>query len=156
MVESYFAPQFIPQTGGTGVGMNAIPDVYGPPTPDWMANGQSAPGSGGGWLSGIFGRGGNTPGAPGSDSSGFGWNLGTGRLAFAGLGTLASLWSGMQAQKLAKESLAFTRDVTNTNMRNQLQTYNTNLEDRIRARAATEGMSQQEVDSYLARNRLTR
>lgn len=79
-----------------------------------------------------------------------------GGMAQVGLGaiqTLGSLWNSFQKQKLAKQSLAFQKDAYNTNMANQKQTYNTALEDRIRARYATEGRSQ-EADAKIAANSL--
>lgn len=72
-----------------------------------------------------------------------------------GIGTLASLWGGIQQNKLAKRQLALQERNYNENMNNQIQTYNTSLEDRIRARYAMEGRSDQ-ADAYLDQNRLTR
>jgi hypothetical protein len=88
--------------------------------------------------------------------SGLGMNLGTGQLALSGLGALGSLWGGMQAQGLAKKQFDFTKSITNTNLANQIRSFNTGLEDRTRSRGFAEGQTQAQMDDYLARNRMTR
>lgn len=67
--------------------------------------------------------------------------------------TLGNLWNSFQQQKLAKESLSLQKESYNTNLSNQRKTYNTALEDRIRARYATEGRSG-EADAKIAENTL--
>jgi hypothetical protein len=88
--------------------------------------------------------------------SNFGFNVPTAQLALSGLGTLGSLWGAFQSAKLAKKNFNYTKDVTESNLANQIKSYNTSLEDRIRSRAAVEGMSPEQAASYLDRNRLTR
>lgn len=66
---------------------------------------------------------------------------------------LGNLWNSYQSQKLAKESLNFQKDAYNKNLSNQTQSYNTALEDRVRARYATEGRSG-EAQGYIDKNRL--
>lgn len=88
--------------------------------------------------------------------SGLGLNIGTGQLALGGLGAIASLWGGMQANKLANDQFKFTKQTTNTNLNNQIKSYNTSLEDRINSRAAVNGNDQAYVNDYLSKNRLTR
>lgn len=106
----------------------------------------------------VGGRGpAGAPGTPGMvPDTGLGWNLGTGQLALAGLGTIGNLWTAFGAQNLARKQFDFTRGVTETNLANQIKSYNTALADRARARAATENRPQAEADAYVAANRLSR
>ena len=115
------------------------------------------PAGGGGWFSNLFG-GGSSGGAngQGGDATGLGWNLGTARLVGGGLQTLGNLYSAWQANKLAKEQFALTKDIANTNLNSSLKAYNTQLSDRARARGVTEGQSPDQVASYIAENRLSR
>ena len=123
------------------------------------------------WWSGPFGQMGMPPmaGAPaaggttgtasptmmGPQMSGLGFNAPTAQLAMSGLQTIGSLWNAFQANKLAKRAFNFQRDFANTNLRNQTQTYNTALEDRVGNRAFVQGMSPEQANAYLAKNRLT-
>ena len=91
----------------------------------------------------------------GSGDSGFGMNLDTAKLALSGLGTIGNLWAAFQAQKLAKKQFDFTKRITETNLANQVQSYNTTLEDRGRSRAFAEGQSASDAQSYIDKNRLT-
>ena len=83
-----------------------------------------------------------------------GMNLGTGQLVLGTIGTLGNLWAAFQAQKLAKEQFEFQKGVTNTNLANQIQSYNTSLIDRINARSFMQGDSQAVTDKYIADNLL--
>ena len=74
-------------------------------------------------------------------------------IALGGLETLGSIWNSFQQNKLAKKSLKFQKDAFKTNLANSTKVYNTALEDRIRARYATEGRSS-EADAKIAANRL--
>ena len=76
------------------------------------------------------------------------------KLGVAGLGTLGSLWSSFQANKLAKEQFKFTKDFAQKNLANQIASYNTALEDRSRSRAVVEGQSAETAKSYVDTNRL--
>jgi len=98
----------------------------------------------------------STTGAAGAAGSGFGFNLPTANMALSGLGVLGNLWGGFQANSIAKDQLRFTKDVTNTNLNNQIKSYNTSLEDRARSRAAVEGQSTADMQAYLDKNRLSR
>lgn len=85
-----------------------------------------------------------------------GANLGTAQLALGGLSSLGSIWSAFNAQKLAKKQFDYTKSVTDTNLANSIQSYNTTLADRARARGAMEGQSQAQQDAYVAQNSLRR
>ena len=86
-------------------------------------------------LSGILQK----PGASNGLGAGLGMNIGTGQLALGGLSALTGIWGALGQNKLANQQFKFTKDTTNTNLNNQIKSYNTALEDRITARAATQG-----------------
>lgn len=95
-------------------------------------------------------------GASNGLGAGLGMNIGTGQLALGGLSSLAGIWGALNSNKLANQQFKFTKDTTNTNLNNQIKSYNTALEDRITARAATQGQDSAYVNDYLNKNRLTR
>lgn len=71
-----------------------------------------------------------------------------------GLGSLFSAWTGMQSLGLAQDQLQFQKDAYNTNLNNSIQSYNTQLEDRIRGRTSNYAGKEEDVQTYLANNRL--
>jgi hypothetical protein len=75
-------------------------------------------------------------------------------LALGAIGTIGSLWNSFQQNKLAKQSIGLQKKAFETNLANQTQSYNTALEDRIRARYHTEGRSDKAADTYIERNKL--
>lgn len=85
-----------------------------------------------------------------------GMNVPTFQLGLGALGSLAGIYGGFQANKLAKDQLNFTKSITNTNLNNQIKSYNTALEDRARSRATAENRDQSSADAYIAANKLTR
>lgn len=85
-----------------------------------------------------------------------GMNIPTFQLGLGAIGSLANIYGGFQANKLAKDQLSFAKDVTNTNLNNQIKSYNTALEDRARSRATTENRSQASADEYIEKNKLSR
>ena len=87
-----------------------------------------------------------------SASTPLGFNLGTGQLILGGVQALGNLWAAWEAQKLAKEQFNFQKGVTNTNMANQIQSYNTQLTDRINARAHMEGRPEGYAQTYIEEN----
>ena len=102
------------------------------------------------WLNGDTSRslfGGTDP------STGF-QSMGIVSPTLQGLGSLFQAWNGMQTLGLAKDQLNFQRNAFNTNLANQRQTYNTALEDRIRGRTSDYAGKEQDVQSYLDKNRL--
>lgn len=74
----------------------------------------------------------------------------------SGIGTLGNLWGSSRALGLARDQFNFQKDFANTNLVNQIKSYNTALEDRARSRAAVEGQSQDVAQAYIDKNRLTR
>ena len=83
--------------------------------------------------------------------------FGKGGMAEIGLGaiqTLGSLWNSFQQNKIAKESLQLQKQTFRKNIQNQTQTYNTALDDRIRARFASEGRSEQ-ADAHIDKHKLS-
>lgn len=92
--------------------------------------------------------------AMGQQGSGFWSKEGGAGLVLGGIQVLGNLWNSFQAHKMAKEQMAFAREQWDTNLTNQTQTYNTALEDRIRARHNTEGRSSGKTDAYLDKHKL--
>ena len=80
------------------------------------------------------------------------WNIGTGQLVLGGIGTIGNLWNSWQAQKLAKEQFNYQKGITDTNLANQIQSYNTALSDRITARGFIQGDNQSTIDQYIEEN----
>lgn len=92
----------------------------------------------------------------GGASQGLGLNIPTFQLGLSALGSLANIYGGFQANKLAKDQLSFTKDITNTNLNNSIKSYNTALEDRARSRAVAENRDQSTADEYIEKNKLSR
>jgi len=82
-----------------------------------------------------------------SANSGFGFNLGTMNGIMGGLTSLGQLWGARQGMKLAKDQWKTQKSVLNTNMMNQIQSYNNSLKDRLDTRAHMEGRDQASADS---------
>lgn len=95
----------------------------------------------------------STNGGATTGKTGFFQEGGGASLALGAIQTLGSLWNSFQQNKLAKKSFALQERAFETNLKNQTQTYNTALEDRINARYATEGRSS-EAAGYIERNKL--
>lgn len=79
-------------------------------------------------------------------NSQFGLNMNTFNNVVGGLSSLAQLWQGFQANKLAKDQWKTQKSVLNTNMMNQIQSYNNSLRDRLDTRAKMEGRDQESAD----------
>ena len=88
--------------------------------------------------------------------TGLGMNVGTGQLALSGLGSLAGIWGASQQNKMAKEQFSFQKNMANTNLNNQMKSYNTALEDRMTTRGAMEGRDAAYTASEIDRRKLTR
>jgi hypothetical protein len=124
------------------------------PTGSYLQSSAGGTGTGptGGLASGIGS--GSPTAAPGGFGTGLGWNIGTAQLALGGLETIGSLWNAWQANKLAKAQFNFQKNFANANLSNQIQSYNTALEDRSRSRAFTEGQDPATAQAYVDHNRL--
>lgn len=86
-----------------------------------------------------------------------GFNLPTAWTALQGLSTVGNLWGAYQGNKMARKQLALSTDAYNTNLTNQIKSYNTQLEDRVRGRhSPTNAAGQAKADAYIAANKLTR
>lgn len=96
------------------------------------------------------------PAGAGGAGTGLGMNVGTGQLALSGLGSLAGLWGASQQNKMAKEQFSFQKNMANTNLNNQMKSYNTALEDRMTSRGAVEGRDAAYTASEIDRRKLTR
>jgi hypothetical protein len=90
----------------------------------------------------------------GAGATGLGWNLGTGQLAVGGLTALGNLWNSWQASQLARDSFKFQKRMGEANLANSIQSYNTQLADRARARGFTEGQNPATTQAYVDQNRL--
>lgn len=96
---------------------------------------------------------------PGAAAGGTGWFNkmggleGLGSIA-QGLASLGQVWAAIQGVGIARDQLDFSKKAFNKNLANQTKSYNTALEDKVRARYFTEGRSASDVDTYLAQNRL--
>lgn len=93
---------------------------------------------------GMFSRGIDALGGP---SSAFQAGVGA-------LQTIGDLWGAYQANKLAKQQFNYVKGISDTNLANSIQSYNTTLADRARARAVVEGQSDAQRDKYIADNSL--
>jgi len=108
------------------------------------------------WLAGESSLPSGDPVSGPGQMGGLGMNLDTLKLGLSGLGTIGNLWAAFEARNLAKKQFNFTKDVTNTNLANSIQSYNTALEDRARSRAKVEGQSSGEMQGYIDKNKLSR
>ena len=90
--------------------------------------------------------------------SDLGFNLGTMNMGVKALAAVGGLYNAFQSNKLAKEQFAFTKEVTNTNLNNQIKTYNTTLEDRALARGRLNGEADPTAyaASYTDKNKISR
>lgn len=129
-----------------GIGDNGTSGAMTVPTALNTSNNWSPPSVGG-----AVGQ-----GATSGLGAGFGANIGTGQLALTGLTALASLFGASQQNSLAKKQFSFQKNLANTNLNNQIQSYNTSLEDRLNSRGVAEGRTSEYTAEQLARNRLTR
>ncbi len=75
-------------------------------------------------------------------------------MAGQGIMGMANLYNGLQANKLAKNQLAFAKESYATNLANSLKSYNTTLTDKINSRYGVEGKSTDQAAAYLAANKL--
>lgn len=81
---------------------------------------------------------------------------GMARLGLGAIGTIGGLMNSRNMLGLAQDQFKHARDVTNTNLTNQIQSYNTALADRARTRAAMEGRDMESANKYVEENKLRR
>ena len=74
--------------------------------------------------------------------------------ALKGVTSVGSMIAAFQQNKLAKEQLQYAKDVFQTNLTNQLASYNTGITDRAYARSAQNNSGDAAAESYIAANRL--
>jgi hypothetical protein len=77
---------------------------------------------------------------------------GWGGLAIGGAQALGGLYLGMKQYNLAKDSLAFQKDAFAKNFETQKNLTNAQLEDRQRARVASNAGAYQSVGDYMNKN----
>lgn len=94
--------------------------------------------------------------AAGASPLGFGMNLPTAQLGIGALQTGVGLYTGLQALGLANKQYKLSREMANANLNNSISSYNTSLEDRVRARYGVEGKSQDQASSYIDSHKMTR
>mgnify|MGYP006329301157 CR=1 FL=1 len=89
--------------------------------------------------------------------SDFGWNMDTANFGLKGLATLGNLWGAFQGNKLARKQFGLASDAYNTNLTNQIKSYNTALEERIRSRYVHDDKAgQAEATRQIEANKLVR
>ena len=86
----------------------------------------------------------------------FGWNMPTVGLGLYGLSTLGNLWQGFQANKIAKDQLAWAKEFGNANLNNSIKNYNTQLSDKATSRMSSSGWSPEQMAAYIEANKVTR
>ena len=77
-----------------------------------------------------------------------------GKTALGGIGMLANLYMGMQNFGLAKDSFRMQKENYDRNYAAQQQMTNSRMEDRQRARVASNADAYEAVDSYMDRNKV--
>jgi hypothetical protein len=112
-------------------------------------------------LSGADMRAANQGGIPGVDPANpyaqkLGMNLGTANLAFNGLSSLAGIWGAFKQLSLAKKDFNMRKEASDTNINNQIRSYNTALEDRSRSRAVMERQTPEQSQAYIDENKARR
>ena len=96
-------------------------------------------------------------GSKSGGGSDLGWNNATLQTGLQGLSMIGNLWGAFQGNKLARKQLSLATDAYNTNLTNQIKSYNTQLEDRIRGRhSPTNAIGQAEADRQIEANKLVR
>ena len=137
--------------------LNLTHKVQVPPPPIVMhsldmggGTGLKMPGAGGynGMANWGVGSAGNSPG------SGFGMNMPTFALGLQGLNSLGSLYMGAKSLDLANRQFSSAKNIADTNMRNQTQSYNDTLENKLRRIGSFNETSKEETEAEIARRKL--
>ena len=69
-----------------------------------------------------------------NQGNGFGFNMPTMQLGLQGLAAIGNLYLGSKALGMSKDQFNFSKQMAQTNLKNQVNAYNTGLEDRLRTR----------------------
>lgn len=85
-----------------------------------------------------------------------GFNIPTLQLGLSALNSLAGMYNSWNMNKLAKQQFNLQKDVLNTNLNNQIKSYNNSLADQLRSRAAMETGDANAYDSLIEERKLTR
>jgi hypothetical protein len=95
-------------------------------------------------------------GAGGAAKPKLGWNMPTMELGLKGLGSAFNLWNAFQANKIAKDQLAWSKEFGNANLNNSIKSYNTQLDDRAASRMSSMGWTPEQVAAYTEKNKVSR
>ena len=115
--------------GGTGVKMPSADGYNG------MAN----------WGAGAAGN---------SLGSGFGMNMPTFALGLQGLNSLGSLYMGAKSLSLANKQFESAQKFANINLRNQTQSYNDTMENKLRRIGSFNETPRDQTEAEIARRKL--
>ena len=91
-----------------------------------------------------------------SDTTQFGFNIPTFTLGLNALTSLGGLYNAFNLSNLANKQYNLQKDILNTNLNNQIKSYNTALEDQLRARAAMETGNANAYDDQIEQRKLSR
>jgi hypothetical protein len=91
----------------------------------------------------------------GSAAGTFGMNVPTAQLGLGALGMAGNMWGAFKAQGLAQSQFDFQKQMAQKNLANSIAAYNTQLDDKARARGAMEGQTDDQVNSYISKNKLS-
>lgn len=107
-------------------------------------------------LKNLFGIGDNSSGSNNNNNPTLGFNVPTLQLGLNALNALAGMYNSWNMNKLAKQQFNLQKDALNTNLNNQIKSYNNSLADQLRSRAATETGNVNAYDSLIEERKLTR
>lgn len=145
----YLSPFKVDSVSNESLGMNFSPDLGG--MPNWGSDPT------------VTGVSNTNPlkfdpyGSKSGGGSDFGWNSAALQTGLQGLATLGNLWGAYQGNKLARKQFSAAQDAYNTNVTNQIKSYNTSLEDRIRSRYVyNDEAGQAEATRQIEKHKLTR
>ena len=103
----------------------------------------------------FFGIGDDSSGSN-NDNTTLGFNIPTLQLGLGALNSLAGMYNSWNMNKLAQQQFNLQKDVLNTNLNNQIKSYNNSLADQLRSRAAMETGNANAYDSLIEERKLTR
>lgn len=88
-------------------------------------------------------------------NTGFGFNLGTMNTVLGGLGAISNMYYARKNYKLAKDQWATQKSVMNTNMMNQIQSYNTALRDKAEmTERMSSNVTKEDTEKYVEENKM--